>query len=256
MPALGEEFRAAREARNLSLSDVSEQIHIRSVYLKSLEEEDWGVIAAPVYVRGFIRTYARFLGLDPEGAIEKYNATLAALPPATASATSGYASERAALARRGASLWLWLAGAAALALVAFVAYSFYDLRRTERMGQLGAGAISAPTPIASSSNAPGATAPPSVPSPGATGKSKLPGTPAGTGVSIRLDQSSWLRVDVDGRQQIEGLFPAGTNKTFSGKHVTVRAGNAGGVNVAVNGKDLGKLGNAGDVIEKTYEAAK
>jgi len=76
------------------------------------------------------------------------------------------------------------------------------------------------------------------------------------GDAHRLVFDLLARGDVDGRQQIEGLFPAGTSKTFSGKSVTVRAGNAGGVDVVVNGKDLGKLGNAGDVIEKTYEAAK
>ena len=58
-------MRAAREARRLSLSEVAEQIHIRALYLQNIEEEDWRAIGAPVYVRGFIRTYARFLGLDP-----------------------------------------------------------------------------------------------------------------------------------------------------------------------------------------------
>src|SRR6202011_2969361 len=73
MPALGEEFRSAREARGLTLSDVAEQIHIRSVYLNAIENEDWSSIGAPVYVRGFIRTYARFLGLDAESAVAAFN---------------------------------------------------------------------------------------------------------------------------------------------------------------------------------------
>ena len=41
--ALGEEFRSAREARSLSLSDVAERLHIRSVYLAAIEDEDWHV---------------------------------------------------------------------------------------------------------------------------------------------------------------------------------------------------------------------
>ena len=73
MPALGERFRAAREARGLSLSDVSEQIRIRSVYLAAIEEENWSAIGAPVYIRGFLRTYARFLGLDPEEVVAFFN---------------------------------------------------------------------------------------------------------------------------------------------------------------------------------------
>ena len=70
--ALGERFRAAREARGLSLSDVAEQIRIRSLYLAAIEDEDWSAIGAPVYVRGFLRTYARFLGIDPEEAVAAF----------------------------------------------------------------------------------------------------------------------------------------------------------------------------------------
>ena len=73
MPALGERFRAAREARGLTLSDVAEQIRIRSVYLAAIEDENWTAIGAPVYVRGFLRTYARFLGLDPEESVAAFN---------------------------------------------------------------------------------------------------------------------------------------------------------------------------------------
>ena len=71
--SLGDRFRAAREARGLSLSDCSEQVRIRSVYLAAIEEENWKAIGAAVYVRGFLRTYARFLGLDPEEVVIAFN---------------------------------------------------------------------------------------------------------------------------------------------------------------------------------------
>src|ERR1700733_9064916 len=73
MASLGERLRVAREARGLSLSEVSEQIRIRTVYLAAIEEENWSAIGAPVYVRGFLRTYARFLGLDPEEIVSSFN---------------------------------------------------------------------------------------------------------------------------------------------------------------------------------------
>ena len=111
MPGLGDEFRAAREARHLALADVSDQIHIRSVYLQSIEEEDWAAIAAPVYVRGFIRTYARFLGLDPEAAVEAYNDDMEAVER-EADGPVRVAPAR----RRGPSIWIWIAAAAAVDL--------------------------------------------------------------------------------------------------------------------------------------------
>ena len=83
MPALGERFRAAREARGLTLSDVSEQLRIRAVYLAAIEEENWPAIGAAVYARGFLRTYARFLGLDPEESVAAFNASSGAAAPAS-----------------------------------------------------------------------------------------------------------------------------------------------------------------------------
>ncbi|MBD5606710.1 MAG: helix-turn-helix domain-containing protein, partial [Candidatus Eremiobacteraeota bacterium] len=120
MPGLGDEFRAAREARHLTLSDVSEQIHIRSVYLQCIEDEEWSSIAAPVYVRGFLRTYSRFLGLDPESAVERFNAVMGD------AGVREPASVRQIGTRRGPSPWLWIAVGVAVLLVAFVGYKAYD----------------------------------------------------------------------------------------------------------------------------------
>ncbi len=94
MSALGEEFRSAREARSLSLSDVAERLHIRSVYLAAIEDEDWHVIGAPVYVRGFMRTYARFLGLDPEAAVARFTASVPAEAPVTTTPRPAPANEK------------------------------------------------------------------------------------------------------------------------------------------------------------------
>ena len=104
MPALGERFRAAREARGLSLSEVAEQIRIRSVYLGAIEEENWSAIGAPVYVRGFLRTYARFLGLDPEEVVGAFNG----MQPAEDGASAQQPLRSECSSHRG-SLLVWLA---------------------------------------------------------------------------------------------------------------------------------------------------
>src|ERR1700744_6503958 len=127
--ALGEEFRSAREARSLSLSDVAERLHIRSVYLAAIEDEDWHVIGAPVYVRGFMRTYARFLGLDAESAVARFSASVpAGTPAATAPRPAAAAEKRAAAERSSPSLPAILAMVVAVVLVLFVGYEFYQYR--------------------------------------------------------------------------------------------------------------------------------
>jgi cytoskeleton protein RodZ len=72
MPTVSEQLRAAREAQGLTIYQVADVTKIRTDHLRALEEGRYQAFAAPVYVRGFVRTYARVLRLDPE-------ATLAAL---------------------------------------------------------------------------------------------------------------------------------------------------------------------------------
>jgi hypothetical protein len=71
-------------------------------------------------------------------------------------------------------------------------------------------------------------------------------------MAIVLTAPSWLRVTVDGSVSMEGTFPAGTSRAFHGKAAVVRVGNAGGVAIYVDGKDVGKLGKSGDVIDRSF----
>ncbi len=239
--ALGQRFRAAREARGLSLSDVAEQIRIRAVYLAAIEDESWSTIGAPVYIRGFLRTYARFLGMDPEEAVAAFNRTQP-IPAEPAGLTSSAALERDPGARRRGSLVLWIAGTVAALLIAFVVYNELTLRRPE----VAANAASPPptSPVASTSSLPTSLATPARPSPAVEYGARS--------LALVLSAPSWLRVTVDGSVSIEGTFPAGTSKTFHGKNALVRIGNAGGVEIYVDGKDVGKLGKPGDVVEQSF----
>jgi cytoskeletal protein RodZ len=230
-PQLGERFRAAREARGASLSDVADQIRIRSVYLSAIEDEHWAEIGAPVYIRGFLRTYARYLRLDPEEAVAAFNATL---PEPPAPRTDEPRARRPA-SGRGGLLLIWIAGTVAVLLVAFVVYNELTLRSQQSVATASA------TPTAAASASPSPPAP--SPTPALGGASSL---------ALVLSAPSWLRVTVDGNVSMEGTFPAGTSKTFHGKSALVRIGNAGGVEIYVDGKDRGKLGKAGDVVEQAF----
>lgn len=78
----GRDLRAAREARNLTQEAVAKQLHIDIAKVRALEEDDYGKFAAPIYVTGHLRTYARLLGMAPEPFIEAYQSLgTSAAPP-------------------------------------------------------------------------------------------------------------------------------------------------------------------------------
>jgi hypothetical protein len=62
---LGETLRRARLSKNVTFEDAERVTRIRREYLEALEREDFGRLPAPVYARGFLRSYAGYLGLDP-----------------------------------------------------------------------------------------------------------------------------------------------------------------------------------------------
>ena len=255
MSALGEEFRSAREARGLSLSDVAERLHIRSVYLAAIEDEDWHVIGAPVYVRGFMRTYARFLGLDPEAAVARFAAAVPAGPPAAAPARAatpaGPAEPQAE--RSSPSLAAVLSIVVAVIAVLFVGYEFYTYRTGgPAMPVAEASAVPPPAVDDAATTAPaaavdGPASPGALPPPPAS-----PKPAAKPSLTLKVTDASWLRVTIDGTVVLEGTLPAGSSKSFSGKVADVRVGNAGGVRIAVNGRTLEPLGGSGDVVERRF----
>ncbi|HTH46634.1 MAG TPA: helix-turn-helix transcriptional regulator [Candidatus Limnocylindria bacterium] len=64
MPTVGEQFRAERERQKLTVHQVADATNIKTDHVRALEDSNWSAFAAPVYIRGFARTYARLLKLD------------------------------------------------------------------------------------------------------------------------------------------------------------------------------------------------
>jgi len=73
---VGAILRQARNRRKVELSEVEAATRIRLRYLRAIENEDWDVLPGGVYTRGFIRTYANFLGLDGDRLAEDYRASV------------------------------------------------------------------------------------------------------------------------------------------------------------------------------------
>jgi cytoskeletal protein RodZ len=72
MPEIGETLREARMRAKIDVSEVEARTKIRAKYLRALENEEWGLLPGPTFVRSFLRTYADYLGLDSKLLVEEY----------------------------------------------------------------------------------------------------------------------------------------------------------------------------------------
>jgi cytoskeleton protein RodZ len=75
MPNIGDTLREARMRQHLDIADVESRTKIRAKYLRALENEEFGMLPGPTFVKTFLRTYAEALGLDPQVLVEEYRAT-------------------------------------------------------------------------------------------------------------------------------------------------------------------------------------
>lgn len=64
MPTVGDQLRAAREQQKLTVHQVADATKIKTDHIRALEDSDWSSFSAPVYIRGFVRSYSGYLKLD------------------------------------------------------------------------------------------------------------------------------------------------------------------------------------------------
>lgn len=74
---IGESLREARTRRGLTIADVQKELRLRERYLNALEEEHWDQLPGEAYVKGFLRMYAEFLGLNGNLYIDEYHSRFA-----------------------------------------------------------------------------------------------------------------------------------------------------------------------------------
>jgi cytoskeleton protein RodZ len=72
MPEIGATLREARMRARIDVSEIEAQTKIRAKYLRALENEEWGLLPGPTFVKSFLRTYAQALGLDGKAMVEEY----------------------------------------------------------------------------------------------------------------------------------------------------------------------------------------
>jgi Helix-turn-helix domain len=127
---LGNSLREARSRQGLGYPQVELATKIRAKYLRALEEEDFDVLPAETYVRGFLRAYADFLGLDGQLYVDEYESRFAADGGDGAAAHGGAKSKehqrqrRRELSFQRRAVVLALVGMSALVALVIVAWRF------------------------------------------------------------------------------------------------------------------------------------
>ncbi len=72
---IGEVLKRTRARHKIDIRTVEQRTKIRIKYLRALENEEWDVLPGPAYAKGFLRTYAQFLGLDGDALVDEYRRT-------------------------------------------------------------------------------------------------------------------------------------------------------------------------------------
>jgi len=274
MTELGQVLREARETKGVSLAEAEEATKIRQKYLQALEEGDYSVLPPSVYVRGFLRNYANYLGLDPEHVIHLYQQA----PPQQSEPPEPRIIAEPLVPTSRVN---WEIVAGILLLIAVGALGVWVYRRyvvplvmTSPPTPPGVAIADTgePSPVPSppdthptATERPTATAIPVIPTatslpptptplprPTATATARPTRVPGLTFV-LRTTGRTWLRVIVDGKTVLEQTLGAGQVRTWRAqREVRLRTGNAGGVEVIVNGQELGPLGQPGQVLERIW----
>lgn len=274
MGSLGQMLQEGRRRQGLSLEQVEERTKIRRKHLEALEGGDYDHLPEKVYTRGFVRNYAQLLDLDLSEVLKAYEEETGAEEgqeevwqnhPQVMETTS------LSLERSWFSIDLLVGLVIMLGILGF-GYYLYDRfimgsdnpfgfianepGSSETSAVAGSPESTTPSltittdgttssPIAEGTESPGL--PPLV-------LSLTPTVPSSR-VQVRIETVDrvWLRVRVDGTQVFEGVLDSGFSQVWEGRReIYFRSGNAGGILVTVNGRELGPLGGSGEVADWTW----
>lgn len=233
---IGERLRNAREARGWSLADASELTRIRAVFLQAIEDEQFDHLPGKTYVRGFLRTYASSLGLDPEELFDAYHmrfdAPVQPIVGAHAVEVPIRPTARQSRLRRIAPLFV------AVLLLILIVFAFDFARRMQALNSPASVPLSPPTTVQQVPPPPPLARPGPEPAQGTAAPAETPER-APLILVVRASQETWIRVVADGGRVFQGLVPAGETRSWNAQRtMTVRVGNPTGVALEVNGESV------------------
>jgi transcriptional regulator with XRE-family HTH domain len=254
LASFGEELRREREIRGISLKEISDATKISKRFLEAIERNDHRTLPAPVFTRGFVREYARYLGLNVEEMVNRYNFAAAGddrieksahlerlvQPPVIESKKKGIPPPYARIDRNVYIL--------ALIVVALLAVAWWAIQH--RRGELDLLRDTAPPPAVTPHQARAVTQPAPAPPP--------PAQPEPLKLTVELTDDSWIDLEVDGQSVMKDEYRRGTRETFEARESFrfKRIGNAAGVILMLNDKQIPPLGREGQVVRnRTFDRA-
>lgn len=254
LASFGEELRREREIRGISLKEISDATKISKRFLEALERNDHKTLPAPVFTRGFVREYSRYVGLSAEEMVNRYNFAAAnddriEKPPTVAKypespvrdITPKPAPKRGippTYARVDRNILFSVLIVVALGAVAYWAVQF---KRREREAADTAALVTVTPPRT-------VTAPPLTE---AAANAPGPGEDDSTlRLTVTATSDSWVQLEVDGKTAMSDVLAAGQQRTFEAEKQFrfLKIGNASGLSLTLNGTRVPPLGEDGEVI--------
>lgn len=232
--SFGTWLRRQREIREISLREVAERTKISLRYLEAMEEDRFDMLPAPVFAKGFLREYARYVGLSADDVVNHY---LAVHRPET-----GEASRQEG--RRGSRNQSWVYGivlfAAALLLLGLVGFLAFSAERGRKPASRLTPPMAPPSPSPVTPAAPVPSAPPSPLAPAPSSPLEL---------TLDFTQECWVEAKVDGKKALSETRVQGESLQIPAQQsILLTLGNAGAVEVQLNGRPLSLGKKAGEVL--------
>ena len=240
--SLGSMITQARKSAGLSIDDLSASTNIRSSLLREMESDSFHNCGGETYARGHIRNIATKLGVDPQIFITAFEEEQMRVDRSIKDLLVENSVMRLPEQARKVS-WKVLATISVASLFV-VGLAQIIISNTA--------SVDIPAQVASSTER-------ATPSPEATESTPTEQATVSTGTGVELIVSaerakSWLFVsDATGRTLFSGQVSQGSTKTFSTDvSLNVKIGNAGGVDLTVNGKKVDSIGGDGEVVSVSY----
>ena len=241
---IGAELRAAREAKGLTVATLAQRTRVQPRILEAIETNNLGAIPPKPFGRGFVRSYAQEVDLDPSNVVHNY---FAQFPPADPPPALRTAHEPAASSFESSSHWTGFTAAIAIVVVLVAAAALRAPGSAARPepGAIGTSGAAKPgaakpgaAPTVATTPAPAKTAAPTV----------APKPSAPVSLAFTVTRPCWVTARVDGQRTIYKIVAPGESTSLEAqREIAIRFGDAGAVQATINGRQAGALGADGAV---------